>query len=137
MTTTTVSSIFFSLRGSLPRHQWYLAMVISVAIFTCGLSLLHAGENDPNQPQAASWLLATWCLAFLGGITLLSAKRLLDCRRPRWLALFIPLPGIIPLFALTSGLQTSWSFLAAIAVYLSSFALPAIIACACYDGDDG
>ena len=79
----------------------------------------------------------TRCLAFLGGITLLSAKRLLDCRRPRWLALFIPLPGFIPVFALASGLQTSWSFLAPIATYLSSFALPALIACACYDGDDG
>jgi uncharacterized membrane protein YhaH (DUF805 family) len=110
-------------------------MVISVAVFTCGLSLLLQGESHPDRPAAPSWVLASWCLAFLGGVTLLSAKRLLDCRRPLWLALFIPLPSL-PLFAFASGMITSPSLLAVLVVYLLPFAMPAFIACAFYEWDD-
>lgn len=109
-------------------------MVISIAVFTCGLSLLLEGESHPDRPDA-SWVLTSWCLGFLGGITLLSAKRLLDCRRPLWLALFIPLPSL-PVFAFASGMITSWSLLGVLVVYLLPFAIPAFIACAFYEWND-
>lgn len=139
MNSATVSSIFFSLRGSLPRQDWHLAMVISSAVFTCGLSLLLDGQDDPyaqSAQEGPSWLLLFWCLAFLGGITLLCAKRLLDCQRPMWLALTIPPPGVLFILALAWGMHTSWPLLTFMAAYLTLFALPALIACALYEWDD-
>jgi len=138
MSSTTVSSIFFSLRGSLPRQHWCLAMVISIAVFTFGLSLLE-GKNDPYRHsghEAPSWLLVLWCVAFLTGLTVLCAKRLLDCRRPMWLALFIPPPGILVILTYAWGMHTSWPLTTFMAAYLTIFALPAFIACALYDWDD-
>lgn len=139
MRSATVSEIFFSLRGTLPRPHWYLAMVASISVFTFGASLFAGSEEEvypPSTRMAPSWLLLCWCLAFLCVVTLLCAKRLLDCHRPLWLALTIPPPGVLLILAFASKMHASWSMLAVMTGYFALVALPAVLACALYDADD-
>ncbi|HEX2842297.1 hypothetical protein [Hyphomicrobium sp.] len=132
----TVSSVFFSLRGSLPREQWYLAMVIAVSAFGLVASLLLGGgdESYGRSEWSPTWPFVVWCLATLCIVTLLCAKRLLNCHRPVWLALPILGPGLLLVFALGTG--APWSTFTLMASYLAALTLPGLIACAVYDADD-
>ncbi len=135
----TVWTIFFSLRGSLPRNQWYLAVVIAVSVFSFVVSLLLGDKGEDYRRSDwsdPSWLFVGLCFAFLCIMTLLCAKRLLDCHRSLWLALPILGPGLLLILVFALGVRPSWSALALIASYLALFALPALIACAAYDADD-
>lgn len=135
----TLWSVFFSLRGSLPRDQWRWAMIAAVAAFAFVVSLLIGnGGADDAAPEWAgpSWPLFAWCFAPLGVVTLLCAKRLLDCRRPMWLALPVPGPGVFLVAALTVAVEYAWPTLAVIIAYSALFALPALIACAICEADD-
>lgn len=121
----------------MPRDQWHLAMTVAIAVFLLGVSLLHGPEEpgSAKRPAATAWMLAAWSLAFVGVVTLLCAKRLLDARRPLWLALPIPLAGIalIWLFALNAG-QAPMP-LKALAAYLALCTLPGLICCALYESE--
>ena len=135
----TLWSVFFSLRGSLPRDQWRWAMIAAVAAFAFVVSLLIGnGGADHAAPEWAgpSWPLFAGCFAVLGIATLLCAKRLLDCRRPMWLALPVPGPGVFMIAALTVAAEHAWPTLAVITAYSALFALPGLIACAICEADD-
>ena len=116
MKQATVWSVFFSLRGSLPRDQWRLAMAAAGSVFVFVLSLL-MGDSEPGYaragPAGPSWLVVAWSLAALGVVTLLCAKRLIDCERPVWLALTVAGPGLLVILALAAGgahaLRTAWT----------------------------
>lgn len=134
----TVWTIFFSLRGSLPRNQWSLAMVIAVSVFSFVASLLLGGmdEGYGRSEWSPSWAFVGWSFAVLCIVTLLCAKRLLDCHRPVWLALPILGPGLLLGLVFALGIEPSWSILALMAGYLAALTLPGLIACAAYGADD-
>lgn len=140
MNSATVSTIFFSLRGTLSRPQWRLAMLAALSVWVFGLSVFGHGEGEVFAPITdeirPSWPLLCWSLAFVSIGTLLCAKRLLDCRRPVWLALTIPPPGVALSLAIACNMHTSLSLLTVAAGYLAVFAAPAFLACALYDADD-
>ena len=135
----TVWSVFFSLRGSLPRDQWRLAMIAAGAVFLFVVSLL-LGNSEPDyaasEPAGPSWLVVAWCLAVLCVVTLLCAKRLLDCQRPVWLALTVTGAGLLTISTLATATHHAWPTLAVMSAYFALFALPALIACALHDAED-
>jgi uncharacterized membrane protein YhaH (DUF805 family) len=69
-------------------------------------------------------------------VTLLCAKRLLDCERPLWLALTVAGPALFMILAFGTGIEHVWSVTTVLAAYSAVFALPALIACAVYDAED-
>lgn len=136
---TSVWNIFFSLKGTLPRNQWRLAMIIAVAIFTLGLKLPYEDvETDDTIGTGTrpSWLFILWCLSFLWIVSLLSAKRLLDCRRPVGLALAVVIPGLLIILALAAGVSPTEPITIIVFSYIALFMLPALVACARLDADD-
>lgn len=138
MRSETLTSIFFSLRGTLPRHHWHLAMLASAAIYTLGISVLAGGRHNSyaDVPAEQNWALVWWSLLYILNATLLCAKRLLDCRRPIWLALTLPAPAVCLLLAYASETHTFWSTPTVAAVFLAPLMFPALAACALYDADD-
>jgi uncharacterized membrane protein YhaH (DUF805 family) len=135
----TLWSVFFSLRGGLSRNEWRWAMVVAGAVFSFVVSLLIGnGEADYATPRrsGSSWPLFALCFACLGVVTLLCAKRLVDCQRPVWLALAVPVPGLLMIAALAVAPQHVWPTLTIISAYAALFALPALIACALYETED-
>lgn len=138
MRSTTVFSIFFSLRGTLPRDQWRLAMLASLSVFTSVISVLSSRDKTFAQQDAAgpSWLLLSLCLGYVAIVSLLCAKRLLNCRRPIWLALAIAPAGVLLSLTFATGTETLPDVLNLLTVYLALFAMPVFITCALYDADD-
>ncbi len=132
-TSPDVWSVFFSLRGDLPRSQWVLAMCVITALFCLIFSLAPAGRGECSP----SWLLVSWSFGLLYVATLICAKRLLNCRRPVWLALPLPALGLL-LISLLAGVGPPLpaSILTLVAVYLAALTLPALLACAAYGADD-
>lgn len=138
MRSMTVFSIFFSLRGSLPKQQWRLAMLASVSIFTFVISALGSIEeaSAPRTGDGPSWLLLGFCLGHVAVVSLLCAKRLLHCRRPIWLALAIAPAGVLLSVAFASGTEALPDVLNLLTGYLALFAMPVFITCALYEADD-
>lgn len=138
MRSETLTTIFFSLRGTLPRYHWQLAMLASAGIYALGLSVLASGRHDAyaDVPAEQNWALVWWSIIYILNATLLCAKRLLNCRRPIWLALTLPAPAICLLLAYASQTHTVWSTPTVAAVFLAPMMLPALVACALYDADD-
>lgn len=131
--TTSVLDVFFSLKGTLPRGQWCLAMIIATAIFHLGVSLLlAAGASEDVQPML---VLALWALAFVLTVSLLVAKRLLDIDRPVWLALSITVPGTLMVLGFLSGFRLTDVNSVLLAGYLGMFMIPALVACLRYEDD--
>ena len=115
------------------------AMAAAGSVFVFVLSLL-MGDSEPGYaragPAGPSWLVVAWSLAALGVVTLLCAKRLIDCERPVWLALTVAGPGLLVILALAAGGAHAWPTLAVVAAYFTVFSLPALIACALHDAED-
>lgn len=135
----TLRSVFFSLRGRLPRDQWRWAMVVAGSVFLCVVSLLKGNIDAGDQGSewaGPSWLMFLWCVTVLCVVTLLCAKRLLDCERPVWLALTVAGPGLLLIPALAMGPHSMQPTLTVMAAYFALFALPALIACAVRGGKD-
>lgn len=132
--TTSVFDVFFSLKGTLPREQWCLAMITAVAVFHLGVSLLLAAGGHQDVPSIV--LIALWAFAFVFIVSLLVAKRLLDIDRTVWLALTITVPGIIMTIGFLSGFRLTDVNSVLLACYLGMFMVPALIACLRYESDN-
>ncbi|MBR2536876.1 MAG: hypothetical protein IKE66_12470 [Hyphomicrobium sp.] len=113
-------------------------MLTSLSVFTFVISvfgkdgryLMHSEEIGP------SWFLLFCCLGFVGIISLICAKRLLNCRRPIWLALAVAPFGLLLSLVFASGMQILPELRNMLALYLALFALPVFITCALYDAED-
>lgn len=138
MRSSKILSIFFSLRGTLPRDQWCLAMLASLSVFTFLISVFGSGERYRTHSEeiGPSWFLLCCCLGFVGIVSLICAKRLLNCRRPIWLALSVAPFGVLLSLVFASGMQILPELRNLLALYLALFALPVFITCALYDADD-
>lgn len=138
MRSNKILSIFFSLRGTLPRDQWYLAMLTSLSVFTFLISVFGNGGRYRTLAEeiGPSWFLLCCCLGFVGVISLICAKRLLNCRRPIWLALAVAPFGVLLSLVFASGMEILPELRNMLALYLALFALPVFITCALYEAED-
>jgi uncharacterized membrane protein YhaH (DUF805 family) len=139
MTSATVSDVFFSLKGTLTRRDWSLAMLAAASLFLSGASsILGAGghADEASARPIAMTPVLLMLVAFLSIAALLSAKRLLHCKRPVWLALTIPPPAILLACAYDAPADAWNSALVALAAYFTLFAVPAVLACAHPDPDE-
>ena len=139
MTSATVSDVFFSLKGTLTRRDWSLAMIAAASLFLSGASsIVGAGGNadDVSTRPVAMAPLLLMLVAFLCIAALLSAKRLLHCERPVWLALAIPPPAILLAFAYDARADAWSPTLLALAAYFTLFAIPVVLACTRPDPDE-
>jgi uncharacterized membrane protein YhaH (DUF805 family) len=133
--TAAIWEMLFSLKGTVSRDQWLPAFSLVASMFGLGVSLLgERAEELEGEVGGPSWLLVLWCAATLYCGTLLCAKRLLDCKRPAWLALTVALPGLLLIAGHVIGFWHSWPVLSMFLLgYLALFSLPALIACATCD----
>lgn len=137
--TSSSFEVFFSLRGSLSRDAWRWAMIASASIFLLGVSLLCGSEEAslaPPTTKAGRLLLVAWYFGQVTVVALLCAKRLLDIPRPLWLALPIPMAGLLGGIAAVVHWHPFGVPMALFAVLASTAALPALLACALYEPDD-
>lgn len=133
-----LNGIFFSLKGTLSRQQWSLAMIVATSVFIAAISI----AGDAYSGRATTELIPSWLLLLLSSIvficvvSIICAKRLLNCHRPVWLALTVPFPNCLLALSSATDLSDSWPLLTVTALQLSVFSLPAVIACALYDAAD-
>lgn len=132
MTSATLSDVFFSLKGTLTRRDWGLAMIAAASLFFSGASFIVGAGAEVDAFDTRTVAIAPLQLLlifFVCVAALLCAKRLLHCERPAWLALTIPPPAILLAFAYEAHIDAWNPALLALAFYFAVVSLPAVLGC--------